>query len=89
MDLQSHIGLNKLQLRWKKSDGEPPVVLRRTVREDSFTFDWQKNCAVKYIQSYSIFYLFFENRKGSWQRIYDEHFLNPLLIDSAQHCERY
>lgn len=26
---------------------------------DSFTFDWQKNCAVKYIQSYAFFFFFF------------------------------
>ena len=46
----------------------PPVVFRgravRGVFYDSFTFDWQKNCAVKYIQSYSIFFFFCpENRK--------------------------
>lgn len=64
------------------------VVFRR--KTESFTFDWQKIFAVKYIQSYSIFF-FLKNRKGSWQRINDERFffLNPIAVDAAQACERY
>lgn len=84
MDPQSHIGLNKLQLRWK-SDGEPPVVFRRSsVREflRQFYF-WlaEKLCREIYSKLFNFFlflFLFFENRKGSWQRINDEHFFESL-----------
>lgn len=69
-----------------------PVLYLEGKQLESFTFDWQKIFTVKYIQSYSIFFFFLENRKGSWQRINDERFLkkkNPLAVDAAQECERY
>lgn len=47
-----------------------PVLFLEGKQLESFTFDWQKIFTVKYIQSYSFFFL--ENRKGSWQRINDE-----------------
>lgn len=65
-----------------------PVLFLEGKQLESFTFDWQKIFTVKYIQSYSFFFL--ENRKGSWQRINDERLKkNPLAVDAAQECERY
>lgn len=79
MDPQSHIGLNKLQLRWK-NDGEPPVVLRgsavREFRRQFYFWLAEKLCREKYSKLFNSF--FFEIRKGSWQRINDEHFFESL-----------
>lgn len=63
MDPQSHIGLNKLQLRWK-SDGEPPVVfrgsaLREFVRQFYF---WLAEKLCREIYS-KLFFFFWEQER--------------------------